>query len=199
MHILIRRMIGYRCIALASLLLLPFASLLSAQEQSFELDPAKTTVSFTLGDVLHTVHGSFKAKGGSIGFDPASGAATGVMVVDATSGDSGNSTRDRKMHREILESTKFPEISFSPTRIVGTVADGSTIQLAGVFRIHGADHPLALSVPLAMNGGELTAKLHFDVPYVAWGIKNPSTFILRVDKEVAIDIVAVGRVAAVQK
>ena len=46
-----------------------------AQAKSHEIDfnfvPAKTTINFTLGDVLHTVHGSFNAKNGVIHFDPA--------------------------------------------------------------------------------------------------------------------------------
>jgi polyisoprenoid-binding protein YceI len=175
-----------------------FAGALAAQEQSFQLNPSTTAVTFVLGDVLHTVHGTFKATSGSIHFDSNSGAASGSFLVDATSGESGNGTRDRKMHKEILESSKFPEITFSPTKITGNVSDGSTVQVEGVFHIHGADHPIALSVPLVLKGDELTAKFHFVVPYVAWGMKNPSTFLLRVGKEVDIDVVAVGRLAAKQ-
>jgi polyisoprenoid-binding protein YceI len=174
------------------LILLAFASTLAAQERSFVLDPDKTAVSFTLGASLHSVHGSFKAKSGNLHFDPSSGTAGGTIVVDATSGDSGNDGRDHKMHKEILESEKFPEISFSPTHLVGTISNGSTVQLQGVFHIHGADHPLTLSVPIEMTADNLIAKLHFNIPYVEWGMKNPSTFVLRVEKQVEITIVAVG-------
>ena len=167
----------------------------AAQERSFELDSSVTTVTMTLGDVLHTVHGTFKAKGGTIRFDSSSGTASGSFTVDATTGDTGNSTRDRKMHKEILESSKFPEISFSPTKITGSVANGSSVQVEGIFRIHGTDHPMTLMVPITLNGDALTAKFHFVVPYVAWGMKNPSTFVLRVGKEVDIDVTAVGHLA----
>lgn len=182
------------CLCLCALGLL-WARPLAAQEQVFELDSSVTTVDMTLGDVLHTVHGTFKAKSGMIRFDSNSGAASGSFVVDATSGDTGNGTRDRKMHKEILESSAFPEIAFSPTKITGAVANGSTVQVEGIFRIHGADHPMALTVPIARNGDTLTAKFHFVVPYVAWGMKNPSTFLLRVGKEVDIDVTAVGRLS----
>jgi polyisoprenoid-binding protein YceI len=184
---------------IAAAVLLFFASSLFAQEQSFELNPASTAVRFRLDDVLHTVRGTFKAKGGDIHFDPGSGTASGSFVVDATSGESGNSTRDHKMHKEILESGKFPEITFSPTKIVGSLANGSSLQVEGVFHIHGADHPLMLTVPIVMNHDELTAQFHFVVPYVAWGMKNPSTLFLRVSKEVNIDVTAVGRLTSSQK
>jgi polyisoprenoid-binding protein YceI len=164
----------------------------SAQQQSFELDPAKTTVTFTLDATLHTVHGTFKAKEGNLRFDPKSGEAGGKIVVDAKSAETGNSGRDNKMHKEVLESEKYEEISFSPTHISGTVSPGSTIELQGTFHIHGGDHPLHISVPLEMKGEEVVAKLHFVVPYVEWGMKNPSTLVLRVSKDVSIDIVATG-------
>jgi polyisoprenoid-binding protein YceI len=175
-----------------ALILISFATPTFAQEDEFQLDAAKTTVNFTLDATLHAVHGSFKAKGGSIRFDPQSGKANGKIEVDATSAQSGNDGRDRKMHKEVLESEKYPEISFSPSQIVGQVGPGSVLRIQGTFRIHGSDHPLTLSVPLEINGDQLSAKFHFVVPYVEWGMKNPSTLVLRVSKEVSIDMVAAG-------
>src|SRR5512140_2042495 len=83
-------------IAVAGVLL---ATTAYAQEAVLELDPAQTQVAFKLGDVLHTVHGTFKLKSGTIHFDPATGHASGQVVVDATSGDSGTHGRDHKMHK----------------------------------------------------------------------------------------------------
>src|ERR1700683_4060962 len=75
----------------------------SAQESTVKLDPAQTTIEFTLDSTLHTVHGTFKLKSGHISFDTATGKAGGEIIVDATSGDSDNKGRDKKMHHEILE------------------------------------------------------------------------------------------------
>ncbi|MFI5103739.1 MAG: hypothetical protein ACHP79_02340, partial [Terriglobales bacterium] len=54
-----------------------------AEQKTFELDPAQTKVAFTLGDVLHTVHGTFRLKRGTISLDDANGQAGGELVVDA--------------------------------------------------------------------------------------------------------------------
>jgi polyisoprenoid-binding protein YceI len=159
-------------------------------EVRIEFDPATTKVEFTLGDVLHTVHGSFRLKSGTIEFNPSTGVAGGLLVVDAASGDSGNKTRDHKMNREILESDKYPDASFTPKRVVGTLAQqgSSTVQVQGTFRLHGADHEITLNVPAQVNGGDLQMQTQFTIPFVKWGMKDPSTFVLRVNKEVQMSI-----------
>jgi polyisoprenoid-binding protein YceI len=168
---------------------------LSAQEAALQIDPAHTDVSFTLADVLHTVHGKFALKRGTIRFDPATGKASGELVVDAASGESGSASRDHRMHQNILESGKYPEIVLRPDRVQGKVeAQGtSQVQLHGILTIHGAPHEIVMPVQVEANSDQYTAAAHFTVPYVQWGMKNPSTLILRVSDKVDIDIKTVAR------
>jgi polyisoprenoid-binding protein YceI len=142
------------------------------------------------------VHGNFKLKSGSIHFDPETGAAGGALVVDATSGASGSDGRDRRMRKSILESEKFPEIVFRPDRFEGSLLpDGdSEIALHGLFSIHGVSHEVVLKTAVHRNGDQLIATTHFVIPYVEWGMKNPSTLFLRVSDKVDIDLQATGRV-----
>jgi polyisoprenoid-binding protein YceI len=178
--------------------LLAVASL-SAQETALQIDPAQTDVSFTLADVLHTVHGKFTLKQGTIRFDPATGKASGELVVDAASGNSGSPGRDHRMHQNILESAKYPEIVFRPDRVQGKVEPQGTsqVELHGVFTIHGKPHEIVMPVQVEATGAQYTATAHFTVPYVQWGMKNPSTLILRVSDKVDIDIKTVARQAQV--
>jgi polyisoprenoid-binding protein YceI len=178
---------------MATLILAPASR---AQESTVQLDPAQTKIEFSLGGNFHTVHGKFALKSSTVRFDPSSGKISGAIVVDATSGDSGNGSRDKKMHREILESAKFPEIVFTPKQFAGTfIADGaSKLDVSGQFRLHGQDHDMTLPMDLKADGRNLQITTHIEIPYVQWGLKNPSNFLLHVGDEVAIDIQATGRV-----
>jgi polyisoprenoid-binding protein YceI len=169
---------------------------LAAGEEVLTLDAAHTQIAWTMPAVLHTVHGTFKLKNGVVQFDPDTGKAGGMIVVDATSGESGDGARDRKMHKDVLESSKYPEITFTPTALHGTVASQGTsqVRLDGIFSAHGAQHPITLDAQVKAGGGLLTITTQFSVPYAEWGMKNPSTLFLRVPGSVQIDIQAQGRV-----
>lgn len=176
-----------------------FAPAVRAQETVVTLDQAHTKVEFTVGSSLHTVHGTFKLKDGQIRFDPATGKASGAITVDATTGDSENEGRDKKMHQHVLESQKFPEIVFTPTLVKGAMAarGASQVEVSGVFRLHGQDHDLTLAVTVEPSApGDLQATTKFSVPYIRWGLKNPSNFLLKVDDSVDIEIVATARIAS---
>jgi polyisoprenoid-binding protein YceI len=182
--------------AFAGLAALVLAPASPAQESVVQLDPAQTKIEFSLDGNFHTVHGKFALKSSTIRFDPSSGKISGAIVVDATSGDSGNSGRDKKMHREILESAQFPEIVFAPAQFTGKVAaEGvSKVEVSGKFRLHGQEHDMTLPIDVKADGGNLSMTTHVEIPYVKWGLKNPSNFLLRVSDKVAIDIEATGRV-----
>jgi polyisoprenoid-binding protein YceI len=188
-----------KCNAFTTALALAAVSVAStafAQEMALELDPAQTQIGFTLGDVLHTVHGTFKLKRGTVKFDPATGHASGLVVVDATSGDSGSHARDHKMHKDVLESAQYPEVTFTPQQVQGQVLPQGDfkVQVRGSFAMHGASHPLTLVMQAHLADKQLSADTQFTIPYVSWGLKNPSTLFLRVNDTVDIAIHAAGQI-----
>ena len=160
----------------------------------FVLEPARSQVEFTLGAFLHTVHGTFRVKRGQLRLDLASGAVSGECVVDATSGDTDNDKRDQKMHTEVLASARYPDIVFSVQQMQGQVAlpGVSTVVLEGVLRLHNVAHPLSTTAHVQVQDDAFTFATHFRIPYVEWGLPDPSTFILTVEKQVAITFEAAG-------
>ena len=173
-------------------------SAIAAQEVIFELDPAQTDVRFTVSDVLHTLHGAFKLKSGAITFNSVTAQASGAVTVDVTSGASGSGARDRRMQKDILQSEKYPEAVFTPDHVDGHLAPQGVaeLQVHGLFKLHGTDHEMTLPMHVEISNGQLVATTHFSIPYVKWGMKNPSTLLLRVSDQVQIDIRATGHLRA---
>jgi polyisoprenoid-binding protein YceI len=187
---------------LIAVLVILSAQLAHAQDKGLKvlLDPAQTEIRWKLTG-LHTTHGTFKLKSGEFLFNPQTGLAEGEILVDATTGESGNAARDQKMQNEVLESNRYPAIFFHPTRMKGAFKSGEGVQELvgeGTFNIHGADHPLDLPLKVQIAGGMVTATTQFTVPYVDWGMKNPSKFLLKVGKQVEIEVTAKGTLKQVE-
>ena len=206
------RVLGARTIAVAAQALLRLTMLLPAaapqlapqatqalvSEIVLTLDPGQSKVHWTVDSTLHTVHGTFALKSGTVHFDPETGKASGEIVVYAPSGESGNNSRDKRMHREILETAKYPDVVFRPMQIEGKVGQSgaSDVKLGGVFSIHGADHDLTAQVHAELMGDRWRGTGKFAVPYVKWGIKDPSNFFLKVKPVVNVELEMSGEVRA---
>ena len=164
---------------------------------TLDLDRPECKIDFTLGAVLHTVHGTFEVKEAMLRLDVASGRISGGVVVDVKSGNTGDDERDRRMHREVLESARFPEAVFSPDRLAGqlALAGQSEVGVHGVLRIHGQDHEVSLPAKISVENGRFTATSHLSIPYVKWGMKDPSTFLLHVSETVEVEMRVAGTIS----
>src|SRR5579872_1364733 len=173
-----------------------FASSTKARVGVLELDPSKTLVEFKLGGSLHTTHGKFQMRRGTIKADSRSGNAEGMIVIDATSGDSGDSMRDNRMKDDVLETDLYPEITFAPRHIYGHLEGGGgfNAKIEGSLKLHGVEHLIMIDAQGTFSDDTIIATAHFSVPYVQWGLKDPSVLFLTVAKEVEIDIATAGRI-----
>jgi len=171
-----------------------------AQHQTLAVDSQASDVSFTLGGSDHGVQGTFHVQSGSIDFDRSAPKMSGSVVVVAGSGKTGNDSRDHKMTAEVLDAPHYADITFSPQSYQGTIAPNgdSTIQVTGTFTLHGTPHDITVLAQVHIDGTTCTVKTHFTVPYVKWGLKDPSVFILKVAKEVEVDLTLSGQLAPVR-
>jgi polyisoprenoid-binding protein YceI len=178
------------CVALSALFL---AS--AADADRLALDPARSKVTFTLDATGHTVRGTLALREGAVEFEPGGGLASGRIVIDARSAQTGSDGRDKTMHREVLETEKFPEFVFLPQRLEGVVArEGrSDVVLAGNLEIHGEVKPVTLPASITVRGDEVSASATLTIPFVAWGMHDPSVLFLRVAKEVEVNLAVEGR------
>lgn len=158
------------------------------------LDPAQTTIAFTLIGWPHITNGAFKLKRGMIRVDPASGKMDGEIVVDAASGNSGHSIRDSRMKNSILEVDRFPDIIFTPRQVVSHGAPPGEFPaiVRGVMTLHGDPHPFTITASVRRGGDLVTLHCEFKIPFVAWGLEDPSIMFFKVQKEVDVQVTAVG-------
>lgn len=178
--------------------LCPGAALAAGEMVVFRLDPEATAVDFQLGATLHTVEGSLGTASGRIAFDPVTGLAAGEVVIDLTGAETGVERRDHKMHEQVLETDRFPEAVYSLEQIDlpdRRIRDGrNEIQLHGTLEFHGAERAVSVPAVATLDGDRVSATAWIEVPYVDWGLPDPSFFMLRVGKTVRVEIEAAGRV-----
>ncbi len=165
-----------------------------AQHQTFDVNPDASEVKMTLNTSHEVVNGTFHIQSGRIEFDRRAPGMSGSVVVLAGSGKTGNDSRDKKMYRDILEVEQHATVSFEPRTYSGTIAPSgdSAIQVTGVFTLLGTPHEITVPMQVHVEGGSATAMAHFVVPYVDWGLKNPSFLIWKAENDVAIDLHLVG-------
>jgi polyisoprenoid-binding protein YceI len=168
-----------------------------AQHQTFAVNPDASEVKMTLNTTHEVVSGTFHVQSGSIEFDRGTPGMSGSVVVLAASGKTGNGSRDKKMNKDILEVEQHATVSFEPKSYTGAIAPSgdSTIQVSGIFTLLGTPHKVTISMLVHLDGASTEAKAHFVVPYVQWGLKNPSFLIWKADNDVAIDLFLTGRLS----
>jgi polyisoprenoid-binding protein YceI len=168
-----------------------------AQHQTFAVNPDASEVKMKLNTTHEVVNGTFHIQSGSINFDRTASHISGIVIVAAGSGKTGNDSRDKKMNKDILKVDQFATVSFTPKAYNGTIAASgdSTIQLSGAFTLLGTAHDLTIPMQIHIDGSKATAKAQFVIPYVQWGLKNPSFMFWKAENDVAIDLNLVGRVS----
>ena len=168
-----------------------------AQHQTFVVNPDASEVKMTLNTTHEVVNGTFHIQSGSIEFDRSAPKMSGSVVVLAGSGKTGNDSRDNKMNKDILRVEKYATVSFEPKTYSGVIAPSgeSTLQVTGIFTLLGTPHEIAIPILVHLEGTIAAAKAHFVVPYIQWGLKDPSFMFWKADKDVAIDLSLAGRLS----
>jgi polyisoprenoid-binding protein YceI len=168
-----------------------------AQHQTFAVNPDASEVKMKLNTTHEVVNGTFHIQSGSIEFDRSAPKMSGSVTVLAGSGKTGNDSRDKKMNKDILKVDQYTTVSFAPKTYTGTIAPSgdSTIQVSGVFTLLGNPHDLTIPMQIHMDGSKATTRAQFVVPYVQWGLKNPSFMFWKAENDVAIDLNLVGQVS----
>lgn len=168
-----------------------------AQHQTLTIDPAGSEVRMKLNTTHEVVDGTFHVQSGTVEFDRTHATISGIVIVAAGSGSTGNGSRDKKMNKDILKADQFTTVTFAPTSYSGTLAatGDSTIQVSGVFTLLGTPHDITLPMQVHVDASKATAKTQFTVPYVQWGLRNPSFLFWKAENTVTITLTLLGNIS----
>jgi polyisoprenoid-binding protein YceI len=168
-----------------------------AQQQTFVVNPDASEVKITLKTTHELVNGAFHVQSGSIEFEPGTPKMLGSVSVFAGSGKTGNDSRDKRMSKDILKVEQYTTVSFEPKTYTGAIAlsGDSTIQVTGIFTLLSTPHEITIPILIHREGTTATVKARFVVPYIQWGLKDPSFMFWKADKDVAIDLFLVGTIS----
>jgi polyisoprenoid-binding protein YceI len=171
-------------------ILLLLASSALAAENTLTILPDHAKVTFLLGATGHDVNGSFPLTKCDVHFDPETGAASGEIAIDAADAQTGNPKRDKAMHEKVLLTSASPSIVFHPAHFAGKLPDsgGGEVRLEGSVDIAGAQHPLTMVAHVDRTGDAMHVLCTCAIPYVEWGMKDPSVAFLKVDKVVQLTV-----------
>jgi hypothetical protein len=104
------------------------------------------------------------------------------------------------MHRKVLRTADHSRIVLRAQRLEGELAlhGTSDVTLYGEMEILGQSHEIAVPLRIQIDGERFTAKTEFEIPYVEWGLEDPSTFVLRVAKVVEVTVTAEGSIVVTE-
>lgn len=162
-----------------------------------ELVPEAMQITFAVGALFHTVQGTAALQEGHLRFTPASGLLQGNASIRAASMTTGNHRRDRRMQQDVLESSAHPLIMLHGQRADGVLDpdSGGDLQIEALLEILGRKHPVSFPLEISILNAE-TGRIRISgslkIPYVAWGLRDPSAIFLRVEKEVEVSFAGEG-------
>jgi polyisoprenoid-binding protein YceI len=101
--------------------------------------------------------------------------ADSLTVIDKVSAKDKTSI-ETTMREEVLETSKYPEITFSSTKVdAAKTGDGQyQATITGDFNVHGVSRPGVINAQLSFSGNMLRARGEFPLKMTDYNIKPPS-------------------------
>lgn len=161
----------------------------------FTLDAKESEVRIILGATLHTVDGRAALEPATFRWNTDTGSASGRAVIQTSRLRTGIDARDEKMREDVLQSALHPEVVFEATgfELRQAGAEKMRFVLKGKLTLLGTGHEIELETHAHLRPDKSwKARADLNLPYVQWGLTDPSLPFFSVDKYVLVEVKAVG-------
>jgi len=104
--------------------------------------------------------------------------ANSRITIDVTTLKSDQERRDGYVQRRLLETDKYPKVTFVPTALVGATAPlpttgPQTFDLAGLITVHGVTKPTVWHVKATSSGDDLTGSGYTKFTFADMSLDQP--------------------------
>lgn len=127
-----------------------------------------------------------------VDFDDPDASEIGVVTIVADQFRTDESRRDDTINRFILDTGDFPEITFTPTEVVGLAdaLDGGVATVTGDLTIRDITNPVTFELTIEEATAEgVTAEATAEVDRTDWDLNIPSVpFVASVDEMVSLEL-----------
>lgn len=154
-----------KLLSLFSAALLAVASLSPAvAADTYEFDPAHSTIGFRIRHLFSDVSGRFNKFSGKIVYDEAAPEKSSVDVtIQADSIDTANAKRDAHLKNpDFFDVEKYPELTFKGKKV--EKKDAKTFVVTGDLTIHGVTREVPVTVEFLGKGKGMDGE-----PVSGWG------------------------------
>lgn len=147
-------------------------------------------------DLSDAVLTSDKVTGGFTLLPDGTFAPSSKIVVDLNALQSDNNLRDDTVRRQVLDTRRFPQATFVPSRTEGLAlplaASGDlSFRLIGEMTVHGVTKTVVFDVKAQRSGPELsaTATVTPAFQFVTFGMTQPRVFtVLSIKDEIRLEV-----------
>lgn len=146
----------------------PTIEAIANRQVVYRIDPVQSSVSYSVNEIfagqeVSTAVGTTRQLAGDILIDRDNLAQSqvGTIVINVEQFESDSGLRDRRIRREYLESSTYPEAVFVPRELIGfptEVVEGTnyTFDMAGDLTVRDTTLPVTWSVTGSLQGNMLT-------------------------------------------
>jgi len=184
-----------KIISAIAIMILSVASL-SHADQSLQLDAAKGEVEFAAKGPLVRVNG--KGKGAQGELKVVDGKASGNLILNLASLDTGIPLRDDHMKNKYLHVTKFPKATLKLKDVVMPKNLKGKVKFKGVLSLHGVEKAVSgVAKVKGVKKGKVQITADFKIKFSDFNIELPSFKLVSVGEDIKIKVKSTATVKEV--
>jgi polyisoprenoid-binding protein YceI len=165
-------------------ILLASLPILSIGQTKLPFNKNKSTITYAMNHIMHAWDGTSNQLNGLVQLNAKGQIEKVAMIAKVSSFDSKSSNRDAHM-LEVVESLKFPNISFQSTSVTETSKDKLLVK--GILDFHGVKKETSFEAISKKKDKETVVSGNFIFLLEDFKIERPSFMLTKVDNEVKVN------------